>query len=446
MRFASCCKGDGATCTGWCRLRITVPFRLHSVLPVQLYRPSLLACLLAAVCGVAQPASGQHSIVKQGKHQAPGAATSRSATTSAATTSAATTGAATTGAATSGAVTPALQKPLLPPAFAGEPREGDIVIDPTATTIDSAHAAALKEDGVVQASQARYRATSGPGWTVEAMRFQDVTGAYAAFSFYRTAQMEPETVGDEAAAGPGVFVARRGATVVIARCSAATPPSGAALVPAMRVLVNGLPRIYGPESIPPMVPDLLPRAGLQKRSIRYALGPAGYSGPLPSGILGFQADAEVASGIYRLPGGKQATLTLSMLPTPQLAHEMMRDVAAMPDATIHIASRQYGSLVAVVTGAGLSPAQGRALLDKVHYAPQVTMAEPVQGGGSSASRNPVAQVAQLLVTVAEFTIVMAVSAVALAGFFGFGRVYIRRLRGKPDSSLYDDEFITLKLK
>jgi hypothetical protein len=382
---------------------------------VQLHRPTLLACLLAAACGVAQPGYAQQSIVKQGKQQATGTAT------------------------------PTLQKPLLPPAFDGEPREGDIVIDPTAATIDSAHAAALKEDGVVQASRARYRATSGPGWTVEAMRFQDVTGAYAAFSFYRTPQMEPEAVGDEAAAGPGIFLARRGATVVIARSSASTPPSGAAVVPAMRVLVNGLPRIYGPESIPPMVPDLLPRAGLQKRSIRYALGPAGYSGPLPSGILGFQADAEVASGTYHLPGGKQATLTLSMLPTPQLAHEMMRDVAAMPDATIHIASRQYGSLVAVVTGAGVSAAEGAALLDKVHYAPQVTMAEPVQGG-SSANRNPVAQVAQLLVTVAEFTILMAVSAVALAGFFGFGRVYIRRLRGKPDSSLYDDEFITLKLK
>jgi hypothetical protein len=126
-----------------------------------------------------------------------------------------------------------------------------------------------------------------------------------------------------------------------------------------------------------------------------------------------------------------------------LAGELMKDVAATPDATQHIAGRRYSSLAGIVTGKGISRSDAEALLDKVHYAPQVTIADPVSAGGGP---NPVAQMAGLLVGIAEFTVVMAVSAILLAGFFGFGRVYIRRLRGKPDSSLYDEEFITLKLK
>jgi hypothetical protein len=206
------------------------------------------------------------------------------------------------------------EKPLLPAAFAGQPREGDIIVDPTPSTADASHAAILKEDGMVQASHARYG--SGAGWTVQAISFGDVTGAYSAFTFYRTPQMQPEHVGDDAASGQGIFVARRGATVVIARSSTHPLPNASSLLTAMKVLVNGLPRIYGPESIPPTVPRLLPRSGLDARTIRYALGPAGYSGPLPVGILGFQADAEVVSAHYRLHDGRQATLTLSMLPTP----------------------------------------------------------------------------------------------------------------------------------
>ncbi len=319
-------------------------------------------------------------------------------------------------------------KPLLPPSFAELPRSGDIVIDQTPATVDPQHAAVLKEDGMVQAGRARYESGASTGWKVQAIRFGDVTGAYAAFTFYRTPQMHPETVGDEAVAGSGIFLVRSGATLVLVRPEARQSARVEALLPAVRVLVRGLSGVSGPEAIAPTVPGLLPQQGLEKSTIRYALGPAGYAGPLPSGILGFQADAEVATAQYRLHNGKEATLTLSMLPTPQLAGELMKNVAALPDATLHIAGRRYSSLAGIVTGKGISHSDAEALLDKVHYAPQVTIADPVSAGGGP---NPVAQVAGLLVTIAEFTVLMAVSAVLLAGFFGFGRVYIRRLRGNP---------------
>jgi hypothetical protein len=384
-----------------------------------LRRPFALCCLIAAFCCAPLCLSAQSAAPTQAGN--PG-----------------------TGKPAQIAKAPGLQKPLLPPAFAGEPREGDIVVDPAPSTADAAHAAVLKEDGMVEASRGHYGSGASSGWTVQAIRFGDVTGAYSAFTFYRTPQMQPERVGEDAASGQGIFVVRSGATLVIARSDTHPPPNAASLLTTMRALVNELPRIYGPESISPIVPRLLPRSGLDARTIRYALGPAAYSGPLPVGILGFQADAEVASAQYRLHDGKQATLTLSMLPTPQLARELIRDVGAMPDATMHLASHQFGSLVGVVTGVGVSPADAAALLAQVHYAPQLTMAVPVAAGTSGP--NQVALAASLLVSIAEFTILMAIAAVTLAAFFGFGRVYFRRLRGKPDSSLYDEEFITLKLK
>jgi hypothetical protein len=395
-----------------------VVVRSHSAVVARLRRQGALFCLLTALSAgapalAAQSASVPHSSsVTQSLHAA-------------------------------SAARAAQNKPLLPPSFAGLPRSGDIVIDQTPTTVDPTHAAVLKEDGMVQADRARYGSGASTGWKIQAFRFGDVAGAYAAFTFYRNPQMQPEPVGDDAAAGSGIFLVRSGATLVLVRAEGRRSALIESLLTAMKVLVRGISRIYGPEATAPTVPGLLPHQGLEKDTVQYSLGPAGYSGPLPVGILGFQADAEVASAHYRLYDGREATLTLSMLPTPQLAGELMKDVAAMPDATLHIAGRRYSSLAGIVTGKGISRSDAEALLDKVHYAPQVTIADPVSAGGGP---NPVAQMAGLLVGIAEFTVVMAVSAILLAGFFGFGRVYIRRLRGKPDSSLYDEEFITLKLK
>lgn len=334
------------------------------------------------------------------------------------------------------------QLQLLPAAFAGEPRRGDIVNQPTPADVDSAHVAVLKEDGFEGASRAVYAGPGATNWLVEVLRFGDATGAYSAFTFYRNPDMRLEQVGDDAAAGPQLFLARVSASLVMVR------PAGTALAAgqdaqtlgaAMKALVGGLPRRHGPDAIPPILPQLMPAAGLDRLSLHYAIGPAGYNGPLPVSVVDFGRDAEAATAAYHLPGAGNAVLTLIMLPTPQIAVAGQQAIGSLPDASLHVAVRRMGPLLAAVSGAGLPKTEADKLLGEIRYRNDITLDQP-QGYTSE-----VAKAARLLVGIAWLTIVLGLAALVIGVFLGFGRVLIRRLQGKPASSLHDEEFITLKL-
>jgi hypothetical protein len=58
----------------------------------------------------------------------------------------------------------------------------------------------------------------------------------------------------------------------------------------------------------------------------------------------------------------------------------------------------------------------------------------------------VSKAAKLLLGIAYMTGILAVAAVLLALFLGGGRLAFRRMRGLPDSSMNDDDFISLKLR
>ena len=337
---------------------------------------------------------------------------------------------------------PAAAKPLLPIDFAGEPREGDIVIQPTASDVDPAHAAVLKEDGFVEGSSARYTGIGPAGWAVQVWRFQDATGADSAFTFYRDPAMRTQAVGDDAATGPGVYLVRSNATLITVRAAGLGGPSAqdaTRLNAAIVALVQSLPRVQGPEAMAPELPGLMPSYGLQKETLHYAVGPAGYNGPIPVSAIDFSRDAEVATARYRLRSGAHGTLTLLMLPTPQIAGASLRTIEALPDASVHVATRRSGPLVGVVSGAGISQRDAQQLLGQIRYVADLTLDQP-QGYTSE-----VAKAAKLLLGIAYLTLLLGIAAVVIAVFLGFGRVLVRRLRGKPDSSLNDDEFITLKL-
>ena len=333
-------------------------------------------------------------------------------------------------------------KPLLPADFAAEPREGDIVIQPTGEDADPAHAAVLKEDGFVEGSSARYTGIGPAGWAVRVWRFQDATGAYSAFTFYRDPSMQTEAVGDEAAASPGLFLVRSNAMLVMVRAAGlggAAAQNATQLKTAMLSLVQGLPRVQGPEAVAPVLPGLMPVDGLQRETLHYAIGPASYNGPIPVSAIDFSRDAEAAAARYRLRSGAQPTLTLLMLPTPQIAGSALRAVEALPDASLHVATRRSGPLVGIVSGAGVSQRDAQQLLGQIRYVADVTLDQP-QGYTSE-----VAKAAKLLLGIAYLTALLLIAAIVIAVFLGSGRVLVRRLRGKPDSSMNDDEFITLKL-
>ena len=330
------------------------------------------------------------------------------------------------------AAKPARKIALLPPAFAGEPLAGDLVSSTDPSTADPAHAAVLKEDGLQQSTVGHYG-----GWTVQSLRFGDATGAYSAFTFYRTGSMVPEQVGDGAAADAGTFLARSTATLVLVHGSGAE--DARKLQSSMVGLLGGLPLLQGPDAVAPALPGLMPSDGLDASSLHYAVGPAGYNGPLPAAALAFDRPAEVAVARYRLHGGESAMLTLEMLPTPQIAGAAQRAAQALPDANLHVDTLRTGPLLGIVSGSGVSEADAHRLLNQIHYVADLTLDQP-QGYTSE-----VAKAAKLLLGIAYLTGILAAAALLLALFLGGGRVLVRRMQGKPDSSLNDDDFISLKL-
>ena len=333
--------------------------------------------------------------------------------------------------------TPKRPVELLPPAFAGAPRGGSAIVEPTAAGADAAHAAVLKEDGLTEARLARYGGPGAASSEVEVFQFGDATGAFAAFTFYREPGMRPQALGDNAAASPTQFLVQKHNFLVTVRTSGAR--EGTALRSAVAALVQGLPTVRGPEAVLPSLPGLLPPGGLQKETVHYAIGPAGYNGPIPASAIDFRRDAEVVTAAYHAPSGKLAVLTLVMLPTPQIAGAALHAMQALPAGSLHVAARRSGPLVGVVSGDSISEAEAQRLLGAIHYTADVTLDQP-QGYTSE-----VARAAKLLLGIGYLTVFLAVAAIVIAVFLGAGRVLVRRMRGKPDSSLNDDDFITLKL-
>lgn len=336
---------------------------------------------------------------------------------------------------------PARPVPLLPADFAGQPREGDIVIEPSPDAVDAAHAGVLKEDGLVEADTATYTA-AGTSWKVQAMRFADTTGALSAFTFYRDPAMKDLAAGQHMVANPGTLLAQSGATLVVihpAGLLSGPAQDATRLKPSVDVLLASLPKAGGVAAIPPMLPGLLPTPGLMTATIHYAIGPAAYNGPLPASAIDFSRDAEVVTAAYKLRSGATPTLTLVMMPTPQLAGVAQRTIAALPNAALHIRTHRTGPLVEVVSGAGVTTADADYLLSQVSYVSDVTMNQP-EGYTSE-----VAKTARLLIGIALLTAFLGITALVVASFLGVGRVLYRRMRGLPDSSLNDESFITLKL-
>jgi hypothetical protein len=317
---------------------------------------------------------------------------------------------------------------------------------------DAAHAAMLREDGLIDTSEAVYIAArdagkGGPvtGFKAHAYRFGDATGAYAAFTAYRQPGMRHEDVGAEGAAQGKEVLFWVGATLV----DATLDQPGPGALTALRALAGAIPKPHGPEGTPPPLPGYLPKTGLVQETVHYAIGPAGYTtagGVLPESVVAFSRDAEIAVAQYTVHGGA-GRLTLIEYPTPQIAADRQRAIEALvksggvPPLTVGdpgVVAERVGPLV-VLTSGGLSPAEAHTLISGVHYDATVTMDRP-EGYVSE-----IAKTAKMLLGIAYLTGILAVAAVLLAIFLGSGRVLIRKMRGKPISSMNDDDFISLKL-
>ena len=353
--------------------------------------------------------------------------------------------------ATKAASAPALA-PLLPTDFAGWHLSSPQRPSTQPQTADEANADVLKEDGFSRFSAGTY--TRGDATLkVRAIGFQDATGAYAAYTFYRSPGMLKEDVGAGAAWDGSRLLFWQGPIVVDATFDHVTAMSAAEL----RELAGMLPQALGSSGVPPTLPRYLPSDSLQPLSTRYALGPAGYArsgGVLPSALVDFDRGAEVLTARYSDRDG-DGTLTVINYPTPQLAAERQRAIdaflragnspaAAWPaplaeSSATALLSRRSGPLVVVTSGS--FPANvARRLIGQVNYTADVTWNNP-KGYNSEASK-----AARLLLGIAMLTGVLCGAAVILGIFLGGGRAAYRMIRGKPVSTLQESEFISLHLE
>ena len=214
---------------------------------------------------------------------------------------------------------------MLPDAFAGwvAADKPKTVTDPA--ELDSANMAALKEYGFADAMTAGYK-RGGETLSVRALRFQDASGAYGAYSFYRQNGWPKEEIGAGATSDNNRVLFWKGNTVVDATFSHIGPMSAAE----MRELASQLPFPHGNRALPPPILANLPQDSLDKQTTHYALGPAGYAGAggvLPPELVGFDRGAEAVTANYSLRSGP-ATLTIIEYPTPQMAEAQETKIRA----------------------------------------------------------------------------------------------------------------------
>ncbi|HCT59792.1 MULTISPECIES: DUF6599 family protein [Acidobacterium] len=367
---------------------------------------------------------------------------------------------ATPSATTSSSLPQAANPPLILPASFGSWKRG-VVQQATPEVQDDA---AWREFGFQTGSQASY-VRAGAKVTVSAFQFPDATGAYGAFTLLHAPGMQPEQIAAERYATarlskpgkdgrrPRLFIpatqyngARSGDVWLLWKGNLLVEAAFASGLPgekaAMMQLDMALSSAAGSAGVPPGLPEQLPQEGLDVASLRYAIGPAAYQlegGVLPPELIHFDQDAEAVTAQY----GK-GTLTLLAYPTPQIADARMAAIAgALQQGAVKgtpgaLLVKRAGTRVAVTSG-GFTPAQAKALLAQVQFREHIAMDR------LKPKVSEIAKTAQMLTSVALLTVILGGASILLGLFLGGGRAIYRVMRGKPASSLHDEEFIALNI-
>jgi hypothetical protein len=348
-------------------------------------------------------------------------------------------------------VLPPSPKALLPDAFDGWElaAPSKVVTDPAQA--DAANAEALKEYGFSLAVVANYKREDDT-LSVRAMRFNDTSGTYGAYTYYRQNGWPKEAIGTGAASNHNRVLFWAGLTVVDATFSRIGPMSAGE----MREIARQLPESSGSQGLLPPILASLPKAKLDGQTTHYAVGPASYAGSggvLPPSLVDFNRGAETMTANYSLTSG-EATLTIIDYPTPQIAQAQEAAIRTYLKAgsqaqppwpkpltdsdTASLEVRHSGPLVVVVSGDAV-PDDSHRLLESVHYEAELTAVPlPVE--------SEIAKTSKLLLGIAALSLIGAAAAIILGGFFGGGRALYRMARGKPASTVFDEEFIHLDLR
>ena len=308
--------------------------------------------------------------------------------------------------------------------------------------VDAADAPVMTEDGLRRFARSGYAATDEknalPQGTVTVYKFFDASGAVAAYDYFRRPGMRAEKVGDDAVSNGDELLMRSGANVVVGHFRL----DHEAMIALTRELIGKLPKVGGAAGIAPMLPTLVPAKEIDAESVRYALGPQGYTamgGVLPAQTVGFDKSAEVVTAKTKDGGA----LTLLLYPTPQIAAEHERAIEALRrqqsmalSGTVKM--RREGPLLLLTTGAW-SADEAQRMVDGIHLRSEVTWDKPVPLDFAT----EVHKTFSLLENIAIFCAISALAMLVLGLFLGYGRALVRVMQGKPAAS--EPEFLRIDL-
>jgi hypothetical protein len=325
---------------------------------------------------------------------------------------------------------------MLPKQFGGWQTSGPVKTSTDPAIADPINPALLKEYGFTDFESANYVRDDGRKLSIKVARFNDATGAYGAFTFYRMPQMIVEKIGDQATSLNERVLFMRGNILVDAVFGKLSAMSAAEL----RELASALPLPAGNAANAPNLPSYLPRQSLEGNSVKYILGPIALqklNAPIAPELVDFGAGAEVVQGNYNSSGG-EATLLVVSYPTPQIAAEHLRRLDASRGPSNTYLERRSGPIVAVVAGP-LSQSEAKSLLASVNYDADVTWNENTHFTRKDNLANLLVNIIILCGIILGFALVAGLA-------FGGLRVLLKRMlpeRGFARGS--DMEFISLQL-
>ena len=238
---------------------------------------------------------------------------------------------------------------------------------------DPTNAPALKEYGFTDFEGATYTRDDGRKLAIKAARFQDASGAYGAFTFYKTPEMLNEKIGDQGYSLNKRVLFYRGNILIDAVFEQLSAMSAAEL----RELADELPRTAGSNANLPGLPIYLPKDSYVKNTSKYIVGPVALDrdrAPLPAQYVDFNKGAEVVLGDYNI-SGVPATLMLISYPTPQIAAAQLKQIESAQQShqlgDAQILTRRTGPILVLISGA-VSPRDAKSLLSSVNYDADVT--------------------------------------------------------------------------
>ena len=327
--------------------------------------------------------------------------------------------------------------PLLPQSFAGWEKKEVLKHGTDPAQADPAMPAVLKEYGFHDFESAQYT-RGGRKITIKAARFDNVTGSYGAFTFYRQPEMIPEKIGDDAASANARILFYRSNVLVDATLDQVTAMSAADL----RALAQELPKATGTDATSPILPGYLPREKSVQGTLKYVLGPNALNvlhPPVTAEQVNFEKynTAEVAFADYA-DHGDHSTMVVVSYPTKEIATERLQNFEKTIGSAPGFLAKRTADKVVLMTG-NLSMGDEKALVGTVNFDATVSWTEQTK----LAARDNIGNLVVAMFTLAGILMVVGL---IFGLFFGGIRVLVQRVLPGRFHKEDEDEFISLDLR